>query len=286
MVAASRWVPMMTPVEKALWYIESHFADDISLDDVARVAGVSRHHLVRAFGAVTGRSVMRYVRARRLTEAARVLAAGAPDILTVALDAGYGSHEAFTRAFGDAFGVPPECVRDSGSLTLALTEPTRMNETPMVKLGAPRLVDGRPLLLAGLSERYNDATSAGIPAQWQRFTPYIGNIPAKVAGAAYGVIYNNDDEGNIDYMSGVEVKDFSDVPNELARLRIPARRYAVFSFTDHVSAIRMAWKAIWNDWKPDSGHEVADAPTFERYGATFNPQTGEGGFEIWMPLRA
>ena len=47
----------MTPVEKAVWYIESHFAEDIALDDVAKVAGVSRHHLVRAFGAVTGKSV-------------------------------------------------------------------------------------------------------------------------------------------------------------------------------------------------------------------------------------
>jgi AraC family transcriptional regulator len=48
---------------------------------------------------------MRYVRGRRLTEAAKVLSDGAPDILTVALDAGYGSHEAFTRAFRDQFGV-------------------------------------------------------------------------------------------------------------------------------------------------------------------------------------
>jgi AraC family transcriptional regulator len=101
----------MNPVEKALWYIESHFADEISLDDVARVAGVSRFHLVRAFQAATGRPVMRHVRGRRLTEAARVLADGAPDILAVALDAGYGSHEAFTRGFRDQFGLPPEAVR-------------------------------------------------------------------------------------------------------------------------------------------------------------------------------
>jgi len=44
-------------------------------------------------------SVMRYVRGRQLTEAARCLASGAPDILAIALEAGYGSHEAFTRAF-------------------------------------------------------------------------------------------------------------------------------------------------------------------------------------------
>src|SRR6201996_3822717 len=98
----------MNPAQKALWYIESHLATPLSLDDISDVAGVSRFHLVRAFAAATGLSVMRYVRARRLTEAARALAAGAPDILQVALDSDYGSHEAFTRAFRDHFGVTPE----------------------------------------------------------------------------------------------------------------------------------------------------------------------------------
>lgn len=276
----------MTPVEKALWYVESHFGEDIALEDVAQVSGVSRHHLVRAFGAVVGRSVMRYVRSRRLSEAARVLANGAPDILSVALDAGYGSHEAFTRAFRDEFGTPPECVRASGDLSnLALTEPTKMSEQQM-KLPAPKYVEGTRLLVAGLSERYSDATSAGIPAQWQRFGPHIGNIPGQIGMTAYGVCHNGDDEGNIDYLTGVEVRDFSDVPTGFARLRIPASRYAVFALKEHISAIRMAWKSIWNTWLPESGHRLADAPFFERYTDSFDPRAGTGGFEIWLSLRA
>ena len=87
------------PAGKALWYIESHFGQEITLDVLAETVGVSRYHLSRAFGLATGSSVMQYVRARRLTKAARSLAAGAPDILAVALDAGYGSHEAFTARF-------------------------------------------------------------------------------------------------------------------------------------------------------------------------------------------
>jgi AraC family transcriptional regulator len=101
----------MNPVGKALWYIESHFASEITLEDIANIGGVSRYHMSRAFGIATGHSVMRYVRGRRVTEAARSLANGARDILAVALDAGYGSHEAFTRAFRDQFGLTPEMVR-------------------------------------------------------------------------------------------------------------------------------------------------------------------------------
>src|SRR5207245_1438328 len=106
----------MNPVEKALWYVESHFGQEIALDDVASVSGVSPYHLSRAFGTALGHSIMRYVRGRRLTEAARILAGGAPDILAVALDAGYGSHEAFTRAFRDQFGSTPEMIRARGHL--------------------------------------------------------------------------------------------------------------------------------------------------------------------------
>ena len=101
----------MNPAQKALWFIESHLGEPLTLEDISGVAGVSRFHMVRAFAAATGFSVIRYVRARRLTEAARALARGAPDILTLALDADYGSHEAFTRAFRDHFGVTPEAVR-------------------------------------------------------------------------------------------------------------------------------------------------------------------------------
>src|SRR4051794_16813760 len=68
---------VLMPVAKAVWFIETHFAEAIDFDAVAGVAGVSRFHLTRMFGLATGSSVIRYVRGRRLTEAARALAGGA-----------------------------------------------------------------------------------------------------------------------------------------------------------------------------------------------------------------
>jgi AraC family transcriptional regulator len=278
----------MNPVGKALWFIESHFAGDISLTDIAEVAGVSRYHVTRAFGETTGLSVMRYVRGRRLTEAAKSLSKGAPDILMVALDAGYGSHEAFTRAFRDQFGPTPETVRAQRHLdNIALVEPIKMEQTIIANLQPPRFETLRPLLVAGLAERYDCESSKAIPAQWQRFQPYIGNIAGQIGGGtAYGVRHNSDDEGNFDYIAGVEVANFSQLSAELSRVRIPAQRYAVFSHRDHVSTIRRTIMTIWNKWLPESGHGVADAPDFERYGEEFDPRTGTGGLEIWIPIKA
>jgi AraC family transcriptional regulator len=56
----------MNAVGKAIWFIETHFSGDLSLDDIAKSVGVSRYYLVRTFGVATGCSVMRYVRGRRL----------------------------------------------------------------------------------------------------------------------------------------------------------------------------------------------------------------------------
>lgn len=277
----------MNPVDKALWFIESHCASDIELDDIATCAGVSRFHLLRAFGAATGYSIMRYVRGRRLTVAARQLAAGADDILSVAIEAGYGSHEAFTRAFREQFGVTPEAIRKQGHLdNITLLEEIAMNETPAAKLDPPRFENGKLLLIAGLSERYSCETSgAGIPAQWQRFAPYIGNIPGQIGRSAYGVCYNTDDAGNMDYLCGVEVSDFSALPEGFSRMRIPEQKYAVFFHAGHISAIRGTWNAIWSKWLPESGQQLVDAPFFERYGASFDTQTGNGGVELWIAVR-
>ncbi len=277
----------MNPICKALWFIEAHLGDDASLPEIAAASGVSRYQLLRAFGTATGRSVMRYVRARRLTEAARALAAGAPDILTVALDAGYGSHEAFTRAFRDQFRLTPEAVRDQRRLDgLQLTEPLRMDESLIVPLKPPRFETGRTLLVAGLSERYTFETNQGIPLLWQRFVPWLGSIPGQVGTVAYGVCCDSDGAGNFEYVAAVEVASFDDLPAEFRRVRIPEHRYVVFTHTDHISAIRGTWYTILNQWLPQSGHEIADAPDFERYDADFDLRNGTGKVEIWLPLKA
>jgi AraC family transcriptional regulator len=277
----------MNPSNRALWFIESHFASELTLDDIAAAGCVSRHHMTRAFGTATGYPVMRYVRGRRLSEAARALAAGAPDILALALAAGYGSHEAFTRAFREQFGLTPEAVRAQGHAdNLALLEPIKMNETLLEHLEPLRYENGRALLIAGLGGRYNCENGAAIPAQWQRFGPHIGHIPGQIGQVAYGVCCNGDDQGNLDYICGVEVADIAGLPADWTHVRIPPQRYVVFLHRDHVSTIRRTWNTIWNRWLPASGLEAARSPDLERYGETFDPLSGMGGVEIWIPLKS
>jgi AraC family transcriptional regulator len=275
----------MDAIAKAVWYVESNLGKAIELDDIATAAGLSRFQLTRAFGRMLNRPVISYARGRRLSEAAHVLAAGAPDILMVALGAGYGSHEAFTRAFRDEFGVTPEDLRARPDLSkLSLQEPIRMNAHPNVNLAKPRIQEAASLRFVGTARRYRYGSMGGIPGQWQEFNRYIGTIPREKPGAAYGVCANANDD-SMDYMCAVEVSDFALVDKTLQRLRAPAQNYAIFSHAGHVSEIQGVFGAIYRDWLPTSGHEIADAVSFEKYGAGFDPVTGSGGFEIWIPLK-
>jgi AraC family transcriptional regulator len=233
---------------------------------------------------------MRYVRARRLSEAARNLAKGAPDILSLALEADYGSHEAFTRAFRDQFGTTPEAVRAATCVSqLKLQEPILMESTMLDNLKAPRFETAKAFLVAGIAERITCDNGAMIPGLWARFHQEVADIPARAGHVkdqvAYGVCCNGDDSGNFDYIAGVEVSDFSDLARRFGRIRIPEQRYAVFTHTDHVASIRRTVTTIWNQWLPASGLKAADAPNFERYDERFDPMTGSGGFEIWVPVK-
>lgn len=273
----------MAVADNALWIIERNLREPISLTSLAQSCGVSRSHLANAFGTATGQSVVRYLRARRLSEAARVLAQGAPDILTVALDAGYGSHEAFTRAFREQFGRTPETVRGRNSLAeLEIVKPLELKARIATPLDPPRIVVEERIRAVGLSESHSFATTIEIPAQWQRFMELYDTIPDKLDRIPIGVSQAPDDNGEFPYVCAAEVSRFSDIPPGLGRVDLPPRTYAVFEHKGHVSRIFETYEAIWNDALGD--RKVADAPVVERHDPAFDPGTGEGGLTLWIPL--
>lgn len=279
----------MQAIGKALWYIESHFGEPVSLDDVAEVSGLSRFHLARTFAATVGQPVVAYMRGRRLTEAARLLADGAPDILQVALAAGYGSHEAFTRAFRDQFGLTPEEARSRRSLVnLKLVEAIRMPDKPSPTISPARLIKTNTMLFAGQRKYFRFDDRAGIPNIWQSFAPMISTIPDEVAGGAYGLNLapaDETDDSGFDYFAAVQVKSLDELPEGLSGSRIVGREWAVFAHAGHVSSIGATCGAA-GDWLAQSGRAPKSGPMqmIEFYGPQFDARTGLGGCEVWVPV--
>ena len=276
----------MDPIGKALWLIETDLEGSLDLQDIADACGLSRFGMARAFVVATGWPVMRYAKARRLSRSARQLAEGARDILGLALEAGYGSHEAFTRAFREQFGITPEALRASGQLDgIELREAMRMQPTTTYPLAEPRFEHGEELLIAGLGGRFTIDKSQGISSLWQGFVPYIGKVPGQLGWETFGLFCNPDEDGSFEYIAGVQVSRVDELPPGFTHQRLPARRYAVFRHTGHISNIHETFAAIFQRWLPASSMQAADAPEFERYSADFDPMAGTGHVDIWVPLR-
>jgi predicted transcriptional regulator YdeE len=152
-------------------------------------------------------------------------------------------------------------------------------------LSAPRFQEGPVLLVAGLNASYGRDTRARIPQQWERLAPHLGKVPGQVGQDAYGVCHAAGPDRRFEYLAGVAVSSADRLPEGFTTVKVEARRYAVFTHPGHVSSLPATIDTIRTRWAPDCGLRVANgAPCFERYTPEFDPGTGLGGMEVWIPL--
>jgi AraC family transcriptional regulator len=161
-----------------------------------------------------------------------------------------------------------------------------MDEQTHVEKVEPRLEHGHFMLIAGLGGRFTPQTTARIPELWEKFIPHIGKIPGQKGDVTYGICCNPDGKGGFEYIAGVEISKLDDLPEQYRWIEVQPQHYAVFEHKGPLTTLPQTFQYIWKTWLPQSAYEAADAPEFERYSADFNPQTGEGVLEIWLPLKS
>lgn len=152
-----------------------------------------------------------------------------------------------------------------------------------------------PMRITGLRLRLDDKAAQKIPELWQQLAPHLGKVPSQVGNADYGLCIRVDDSNScFDYLAGMEIEkdieDRSEVPAEWPEITLPEQQYAVFTHQQHVSQVRHTIHNIFDQWLPGSGYvHAAGGPGtvhfIERYGEAFNPQTGTGDIEIWLPVK-
>lgn len=276
---------------KGIFYIEAHLGEALTLDQIAVAAHLSPHHFARSFRATSGDTVMGYVRKRRLSIAAERLARNECAIIDIAFDASFDSQEAFTRAFKRQFGITPAAFREkqkadwvryrraiTGDTLAQLKDITRMD--PIIKT--------YPAIKAiGLAQTFDQDTRHGIPALWDKLIPQMGAVPNMTDGTTYGLCKGTGGDGAFTYMAGVEVTSLDDVPDGMEGWEIPEQKYAVFTHTlgsENIHEdIQPTVQYIWGSWAETSGHTIANAPDFERYGPDFRPGQGQV-IEFFIPI--
>ncbi|MEG0378545.1 MAG: AraC family transcriptional regulator, partial [Eubacterium sp.] len=98
------WEQIQTTVD----YIEDHLAETLKIEALAQMAALSPFYYQRLFKRLVKKTVMEYIKLRRLALATEALLQKDKRIVDVALELGFSSHEQFTKDFKDTFGMTPE----------------------------------------------------------------------------------------------------------------------------------------------------------------------------------
>lgn len=287
-----------------LRHIDAHLDQPLTLGGLAAVANFSPYHFHRLFSAwMAGETLGGYIRQRRVQLGAhRLLTQPEQPILQVALAVGFGSGEAFARAFKQRFGRSPTAWRQDvlanrnldqalRNLDQAAPPPHEQNapmiHAPSFDLDQVRLIERPPTRIAYLRHE----GPLGLPVQrfWRtQVQPWLRRLgwPAQVQ---YGISHDDplvSDPERCRYDAAVEIPADAQLPQGTFTALLPGGRYAALSFYGRADHIGMAWSALLRDWLPDSGWQLDYRPCFERYAvdARVDPETDAFGCDICIPV--
>ncbi|CKG33124.1 AraC family transcriptional regulator [Streptococcus pneumoniae] len=163
-----------------------------------------------------------------------------------------------------------------------------------------RIVNKQEFLVAGYELKTTSKEGKNhqdIPAFWQEYLQKdlgttIPNRKDTSQWVELGLCTDfNLETGDFTYIIGMEVTDFENVPNEIAKRTFPAATYAVFTtpkvpHKEMVSSIHQTWNAVFSEWFPHSGYEHCGVTEFELYDERCHEDKSEfAQVELWIPVK-
>ncbi len=263
---------------RVLVYIQQNLDSDLSIEQLARVAYFSPFHFHRIFRGMVGESLLAHIRRIRLERAAQRLKAGTESILDIALEAGYESNEAFTRAFRNLLGVTPSRFRAGSRREPIPPAPAGIH------YGAESHPDGfRPLETGGGTmevkivrrerERIAFVRHVGpydrCAQAWARLLSRLG--PDGWVGAdatMLGVCHDDPDvtpPEKIRYDACVTVADRFEPEGDIGLQTLPAGDYAMTTHQGPYAELGRTYSLLCGEWIPRSGRLLRGAPCLEIY---------------------
>jgi AraC family transcriptional regulator len=289
-----REAQMIAALNQLVDLVEQQLTDEIDVATLATSVGSTEYHLRRMFSSLAGMPLSEYIRRRRMTVAAADVLGGG-DLLGIATRYGYGSTEAFGRAFRAVHGVVPADVRRDGGplrtqsqLRFRLTvEGNTMLDARITDRPAFRLV-GRaarvPLIHVGVNPDIR-ALIASLPAEEHaRLKRLSDTEPAGLLQVSADVDPDYTEGTELTYLHGVAVGEGSAVPDDLDAIAVEPGAWVVFRIEgDYPAALQTTWAATATDWFPSNPWRLRPGPSIvavlER-ADDFSTAT----CELWLPV--
>ena len=276
--------------------VEAQLADDPSVavdaEALARQSGTTEYHLRRMFSSLAGMPLSEYIRRRRMALAAAELVRRDDDLLDIAVRYGYGSTEAFGRAFRAVHGVSPGNVRRDGGplrtqprITFHLTvRGASPMDTRIVELPAVRLVGHAarvPLIYEGVNPHIAEHVASIPVEETKRLRSLNDTEPSGILAVCDDLEPGAAEGTELTYLHGVAT---TGRPEGLDSLEVPAGTWAVFRTEGpYPAALQEAWAATATEWFPSQpwrlrpGPEIVAMLDFDAVGQTATS-------ELWLPV--
>lgn len=284
-------------LEKAIEYIEQHLDEELFPEDIAKAGGYSLYHLTHIFTAVIGEPIGSYIQMRRLSNSCKKLLYSNKRIIDIAMESGFGSSEAFSRAFKSAYDVSPSAYRKNNS-DLYTGSKKMLDRESLLHLAEgitirPRIVELDKIFVAGI--RGETSTLHNIlPELWNSLLEICSQIPASSDARRFGICETDRTEvsiskdGNVTFSEivGIEVDSFGCLPKGVDVKIIPGGRYAVFTHKGTVATLLKTYDYIWGSWVLFTKEKLDEREDFEIYDKRFlGADNVDSQIDIYIPVK-
>lgn len=268
-------------LEQAVIYIENHLGYNIKVEDVAKAAGYSYYHLNRQFTAILGESIGSYIKKRRLADASKKLLYSDLKIIDIAIEYGFDSPEAFSRAFKAIYKVSPQSYRQN-RLDIFIGGKERLDTGLLDHLVRnvtvhPRIVELTEIRVAGIRGE-TTLRDNRLRELWDRTNSLYSQIPNRIPGGrSFGIceacaentLYTMNEDILFTEVAGTEVSSFEGLTEPFVQKVIPGGRYAVFTHRGTLRMLPQTFDYIWGTWFLTTKEELDWREDFELYDERF-----------------
>jgi AraC family transcriptional regulator len=241
-------------VYKVIFYIEQNYGYELTLEELASVAGFSKYHFHRIFKSIIGETLSDYIRRVRLSSTTLKLKTN-QKISHIAMNSGYETNASFSKAFKKHFGVTP----------------TEFSKNAKTKKGnnmlEPEIIEIKDIELFYV--RATGEYRQSVEESWNKIIEYAYNnkLSGKIK-ARYGIAHDNPnviESVKIRYDACIETDDIGLEPDgDIASKIITSGTYAKFLHRGSYENLDKAQEALSN-WIIDSGVVLRDKPVFHKY---------------------
>ncbi|WP_017576300.1 AraC family transcriptional regulator [Nocardiopsis kunsanensis] len=287
---------MLERLNKALELVEVRTTEPVDAAAMARVALTSGHHLRRMFAALAGMPLAEYVRRRRLTLAGSEVVGGSRTLLEIAVEHGYSSTEAFSRAFRAMHGISPGQARRTGAvlsfqprMAFRLTvEGSETMQYRIVDKGDFRIVGPRarvPIVHLGRNTAMEDFVR-GLDKQLRRRIAELSDQePAGVLGVTMPLGPDREEGNEIDYYQGAATS--APGAQGMETLEVSAGTWVVFPtsgpVSEHPRSLQRLWADAYGQWFPaNPAYRTVPGPELLKVEYSRDGTTAEA--ELWVPV--